>query len=113
MCVYVWNKWPDWEAIVCSNWNKMAGGEAGNVISKLCAGQATEKGSVNCSAGSMGAHWNEEMTNKWNIETKHVWTCLNSKIQNWAGKNAVLFKPRQNSWSRGRCYILSTNVMAK
>ena len=42
----------------------MAGGEAGNVISKLCAGQATEKGSVNYSAGSMGAHWDEEMTNK-------------------------------------------------
>ena len=42
----------------------MAGGEAGNVISKLCVGQATEKGSVNCSAGSMGAHWDEEMTNK-------------------------------------------------
>ena len=60
MCLYVWNKWTCREAILCSNWNKMAGGEAGNVISKLCAGQV-----------------------------------------------------RQNSWSRDRCNILSTDVMAK
>ena len=42
----------------------MAGGEAGNVISKLCASQATKKGPVNCSTELMGAHWNEEMANK-------------------------------------------------
>ena len=28
-------------------------------------------------------------------------------------KNAVLFKPRQHCWWWGRCYILSTDVMAK
>ena len=44
---------------------------------------------------------------------KHVWTYSNPKIQNWTGKNAVLFKPRQNCWSRGRCYILSTDTIAK
>ena len=35
--------------------------EAGNTISKLCAGQATKKGSVNGSAEPVGAHWGEEM----------------------------------------------------
>ena len=38
--------------------------EAGNVISKLCAGQATKKGSVNSSAEPVGAHWGEEMAHK-------------------------------------------------
>ena len=71
-----------------------------------------KKGSVYCSAEPMGTHWDEEMTNKWNIEAKHVWTCSNSKMQNWTGKNAVLFKPRQNCWLRGRCNILSADIMA-
>ena len=31
--------------------------EAGNTISKLCAGQATKKDSVNSSAKPVGAHW--------------------------------------------------------
>ena len=34
-------------------------------------------------------------------------------MQNWARKNAVLFKPRQNCWSWGRCYIISIGIMAK
>ena len=38
--------------------------EAGNTISKLCAGQATKKGSVNSSAEPVGAHWGEEMAHK-------------------------------------------------
>ena len=38
--------------------------EAGNTISKLFAGQATKKGSVNSSAGPVGAHWCEEMAHK-------------------------------------------------
>ena len=38
--------------------------EAGNVISKLCAGQATKKGSVNGSAEPVGAHWGEDMARK-------------------------------------------------
>ena len=38
--------------------------EAGNVISKLCADQATKKGSVNSSAEPVGAHWGEEMAHK-------------------------------------------------
>ena len=39
--------------------------EASNVISKLCADQATKKGgSVNSSADPMGAHWSEEMAHK-------------------------------------------------
>ena len=33
---------------------KMVGGEPGNVISKLCAGQATKKGSVNHSGSTLG-----------------------------------------------------------
>ena len=49
---------------MCLNRNKMAGVEAGNVISKLCAGQATKKGSGNHSAEPMGAHWDEELINK-------------------------------------------------
>ena len=42
----------------------MVGCEAGNIISKLCASQATKNGSVNNSAEPLGAHWDEEMTNK-------------------------------------------------
>ena len=97
---------------ICPNQNKMVGGKAGNVISKLCTGQATKKGLVNRSAEPLGAHWDEEMTNKWNTETKHVRTFSNSKIQKWTGNNAVMLKPRQNCWSRGRYYILSTDIMA-
>ena len=61
----------------------------------------------------MEAYWDEEMTHKWNMKTKHIWTYSNPKMQNGTGKNAVLFKPRQNCWSRVRCYILSTGIMAK
>ena len=39
----------------------MAGGEAGNVISKLFVGQTTQNGSVNCSTEPLGAHWEEEL----------------------------------------------------
>ena len=42
----------------------MVAGEAGDVISKLCAGQLTKNGSVYCSAELLGAHWHEEMINK-------------------------------------------------
>ena len=35
------------------------------------------------------------------------------QTQKWTGKNAVLFKPLQNCWSRGRCYILSTDIVVK
>ena len=49
---------------VCSNQNKLVGGKAGNVISKLCTGQATKNGLVNCSAEPLGAHCDEEMANQ-------------------------------------------------
>ena len=39
----------------------MVGGKAGNVISKLCAGQATKNESVNRFAEALGAHWDKEM----------------------------------------------------
>ena len=42
----------------------MVGGEAGNVISKLCPGQATKNRSVNRSAESLGPHPDEEVANK-------------------------------------------------
>ena len=42
----------------------MVGEDARNEISKLWAGQATKNWSVNCSVEPLGAHWNEEMTNK-------------------------------------------------
>ena len=42
----------------------MVGGETGNLINKLCAGQATKNGSLNCSAETLGARWDEEMKNK-------------------------------------------------
>ena len=48
---------------LCSNQNKMVGGKAG-VIIKLCTGQATKNGSVDCSAEPSGAHWDEEMAKK-------------------------------------------------
>ena len=34
------------------------------MIKKLCNGQATKNGWVNCSTDPLGAHWDEEMTNK-------------------------------------------------
>ena len=49
---------------VCLDQNKIVGGEPGDVISKLCTGQATKNGSVNRSTEPLGAHWDEEMTNK-------------------------------------------------
>ena len=42
----------------------MAGGEAGNAISKLCPSKATKNGSVNRSVESLGAHEDEETANK-------------------------------------------------
>ena len=72
-----------------------------------------KKGPVNRSADPLKAHCDEEMTNKWIIERKHVRTCSNSKIQKRTGKNAVLFKPRQNCWLRGRYSILSTDITTK
>ena len=42
----------------------MVGGEAGNVISKLCAGQTTKNRSANRSAEPLGAHQDEEVANK-------------------------------------------------
>ena len=44
--------------------SEIVGGEAGNVISKLCPGQATKFGFVNHSAEPLRAHWDEEMKNK-------------------------------------------------
>ena len=58
----------------------MVRGEAGNIISKLCAGQATKNGSVNRSAEPLGAHRDEEAANNKNIETKCVRTYLHSEI---------------------------------
>ena len=113
MCVCVWNKWTGWEAIVCSNWNKTAGARQVMWLANCAPVRRLNKGSLNSSAEPIGAHWGEEMARKWDIETKHAWTYSNSKIQNWTKTNAVLFKPRQICWSRGRCNILSTDIMAK
>ena len=52
------------ECSVCSNQNKVVGGEAGNLISKLCTNLATKNGLVNRSAEPLGAHWDEEVANK-------------------------------------------------
>ena len=41
-CVYMWNKWTGWKAVVHSNWDKMVGGEVHNAISTLCSGWVTE-----------------------------------------------------------------------
>ena len=60
----------------------MVVGEAGNAISKLCAGQATKNKWVGRSAETLGAHWDEEMAEKGNMETKSVRTYSNSKIKN-------------------------------
>ena len=38
--------------------------EARNMMNKLCAGQATKKGSVIGSAEPMGAHWDVKMRHK-------------------------------------------------
>ena len=98
---------------VCSNWNKTAGARQLMWSANCAPARRLKKGSVHSSAEPMGAHWGEEMAHKWDIETKHAWTYSNSKIQNWTRKNVVLFKPRQNCWSRGRYNILSTDIMAQ
>ena len=54
-----WRKCSD-----CSNQNKVVGAQTGNVINKLCVGQATENGSVNRSVEPLGAHRDEEVANK-------------------------------------------------
>ena len=42
----------------------MAGGKAGNAISKLCTDRATRIGWVDSSGELFVAHWDGEMTNK-------------------------------------------------
>ena len=64
-------------------------GEAGNAISKLCTGQATKTVLVDRSAEPLGAHWDAEIANEYNIETKHVQTYSNSKYEKWFGKNVM------------------------
>ena len=56
-------------------------GEAGNAISKLCTGKATKNVLVDRSAEPLGAHWDAEIANEYNIETKHVQTYSNSKYE--------------------------------
>ena len=80
----------------------MVGGEAGIAISKLCASQVTKNGWVGCSAEPLRAHWDEEMANKRNMETKHVRTYSDSKIKNELAKMQRPFKAKQNCWLRGR-----------
>ena len=46
--------------IVCGKPNSLRC-EAGDVISKLCASQATKNGSVDLSVDPFGSHWDEEM----------------------------------------------------
>ena len=50
----------------------MVGGEAGNAISKLSAGQETKHRWVGHSAETLGAHLDEEMANKLYMAAKHV-----------------------------------------
>ena len=61
-CVYVYETSELAESVLKLKQNGWC--EAGNVISKLCAGQATKKGSVNGSAEPVGAHWGEDMARK-------------------------------------------------
>ena len=81
--------------IVCGKPNSLCC-EAGDVVSKLCAGQTTKNGSMDCSAELLGAHSHEKIAKKWNIKTKRVRTYCNSKIKDELAKNAVLLKLKQN-----------------
>ena len=71
--------------IVCGKPNSLCC-EVGDVISKLCASQATKNGSVDCSAEPLRAHWDEEMAKKWDTETKHVQTYSDYKIKDELAK---------------------------
>ena len=76
---YIWNKRTGKKTVGCSNKNKIVGGEASNAITKLCASRATKNIKVDRSAEPLGAHWDAEMANEYNIETKHIQIYSNSK----------------------------------
>ena len=57
--------------------NKIVGGEAGNKISKLCAGHATKIVLEDGSTEPVWAHWDGEKANGQSPETKHFQTCSN------------------------------------
>ena len=72
--------------------------EACDLISKFCASHATKNGSLDRSAEPLGAHWDEQIGKKWNIETKRVRTYRSKKIKDELAKKAVLLKLKQNFW---------------
>ena len=49
---------------MCSNRNKMAGGEAGNAIGTLCTVRATKIVWVNCPVEPFVVHWDGGMANQ-------------------------------------------------
>ena len=64
----------------------MVRGKAG-VMSKLCAGQATEDASVDRNVEPLEGHWDKEIAKrKCNMETKHVRICSNYKIKDQQAK---------------------------
>ena len=82
----------------------MVGGEAGNAISKLSAGQETKHRWLGHSAETLGAHLKKkwQINDTWqrnmfgNIQTQK------QKIKNELPKMHCLFKSKQNCWSLGR-----------
>ena len=80
----------------------MVGGEAGNAISKFCAGRTTKNEWVDHSAEPFIAHWDGEIANKSLKRNKfrHVKT---QKYKEWTGEKMECdFKPKQNGWWRDR-----------
>ena len=65
----------------------MVGGKAGNVISKLCTGQATKNESVNRFAEALGAHWDKEMKYR-NEACLDIFKLKNTKM-NWKKFSSV------------------------
>ena len=64
----------------------MVGGEAGNVIGKLCAGQATKNGLTNHSVEPLEAHQGEQLVNKEIWKRSLCGHILTQKYENELGK---------------------------
>ena len=79
--------------IVCGKPNSLCC-DAGDVISKFCASQATKNGSLDRSTEPLGAHWDEQIAKK--IEHRNEACSDISKQENkrWTSKKNSSFKTK-------------------
>ena len=103
----MWNKWTSWKAIVCSNWNKRAGGKVGNALGKLCTSRVTKIVWVDCSAEPFVAPWDGEMANK-SWKRNMFWHVKTQNYSEWTGENAVSVQTK-TKWLVAKLVMQSAN----